>query len=36
MIKIQDLSYSCPATTENWVHLKGKLGMKKNGWAREE
>jgi hypothetical protein len=36
MIKIQDPSCSCPAATENWVHLKGELGMKKDRWAREE
>ena len=31
-----DTSYICPAATENWVHLKGRLGMKKDRQVREE
>jgi hypothetical protein len=26
---------SCPMTIDNWVHLKERLGMKKDRWARE-
>jgi hypothetical protein len=30
------LECSCPAAMENWVHLKRRLGMKKEGQLREE